>query len=146
MVHAPRYRLSFWLSIIAYIPLGYALAQRGGLLGGPGWPAPDPGQIIAYGAILLAFLAGGRWGGAITRAELRPWPFLGGWAIAALGVVAVFAEYRLGLALLLLGFAAQGGWDVMAAYAGHWPRTMIGQRRLLAFAVSLTLIGLFALG
>lgn len=147
MAYAPTFRLSLWLGLLAYAPLGYAVLSRWGIVAPQsGWPAISPEQVVAYGAVLLGFFAGGRWGGAITRAERSPWPYLGGVAIAGLGAVALFSGNQLGLALLLVGFSAQGGWDVMSAYAGHWPHAIIGQRRLLAFLISLTLLALLLLG
>lgn len=70
--------------------------------------------ILGYGALNLGFLGGIRWGLALTDRlgdeKVFIYAVIGG-CIAAISLVLPF---RLGLALLVVGFAGQGAWDVWA--------------------------------
>lgn len=127
---------------LAYLPFAYALGARLIEISTP-WPAPlADGQLAVLGGIVLAFLAGGQWGHEATRGRTHSWAYLGAAAIAGLGVAAAFFEPATALALLCVGFGAQGAWDVVSAYSGRWPKSMIGERRVFTFLMCLTVLGL----
>lgn len=97
--------LPLWLGLSGLLPFwGLALAQASGL--GFGWPAGTMANALAlYGATILSFLGGIRWGVAMGDAGGRPrayalsvLPQLAGWATLALP-----DPWRLaGLAVLIL--------------------------------------------
>lgn len=131
---------------LVYVPFAYGLAARMAMPAPP-WPAvPSDTQLSVFGGMALAFLAGGQWGQAVTRGQTLSRTYLAAPLIAGLGVVAAFVERDMALALLCVGFGAQGAWDVMSAYAGRWPNRLIGERRVFTFAICLTLLGLLFVG
>jgi hypothetical protein len=76
--------------------------------------------LRAYAIAILSFVAGVRWGGALS-AEGTPRillisviPCLAGW-------MSLFLSPVLALAILAMTFAAQGAWDVIAAQNGDLP-------------------------
>ena len=78
---------------------------------------------IVYGAIILSFLGGIRWGTAIgpyasSRQALEfPASVLGSLA----GLAAIFMPELLGIGLLISGFLMQALWDVTSVEAGRLP-------------------------
>lgn len=87
---------------------------------------------IIYGAIILSFLGGIRWGTAIgpydTGRQARDFAasVLGSLA----GLAAAFLPAIPALALLIAGFLMQGLWDVMSADAGRLP-AWFGRLRMI---------------
>lgn len=98
---------------------------------------PDAGLklISIYGALILSFLGGIRWGTAIgpydsNRQALE-------FSASVLGSLAGFAACFLpaipALALLIAGFLMQGLWDVMSVDAGRLP-AWFGRLRMILTA------------
>ena len=104
--------------------------------------------LIAYGAIILSFLGGIRWGTAIG-------PYDGGrqgreFGLSVLGslagLAAVFLPSLAGLTLLIAGFLLQALWDVTSAEAGRLPMWFGRLRMMLTAGAVVSLIaGLTAL-
>jgi hypothetical protein len=98
--------------------------------------------IIAYGAIILSFLGGIRWGTAIGPYDTRRQGLE--FSASVLGSLAGFAAIFIppvpALTLLITGFLMQGLWDVVSVEAGRLP-PWFGKLRMLLTAgavISLT--------
>ncbi len=97
--------------------------------------------LVVYGAVILSFLGGVRWGVAMARRHrdrrefaLSVLPSLAGWG-------AVFLAPPLALSVLAAGFMLQGGGDQSAAARGllpSWYGTLRG--RLSAVVVTSLLV------
>jgi len=101
---------------------------------------------LVYGAVILSFLGGIRWGTAIgPYGPPRPGrdfalsvvPSLAGWA-------APFLPPVIGLALLIAGFLLQALWDVIAAENGTLPPWFGSLRAALTTGVTLSLMVILA--
>jgi hypothetical protein len=98
------------------------------------WLTPDAGLrlIVVYGAIILSFLGGIRWGVALgpydTARQSRD--FAASVLGALAGLAAVFLPPVPALALLIAGFLSQALWDVTSAEAGRLPG-WFGRLRML---------------
>lgn len=98
--------------------------------------------VIAYGAIILSFLGGIRWGTAIGPYDTRRQGLeLSASVLGSLaGLAAVFLPQVPALTLLIAGFLMQGLWDVTSVEAGRLPQ-WFGKLRMLLTAgavISLT--------
>jgi hypothetical protein len=91
---------------------------------------------IVYGAVILSFLGGIRWGtaigpyGAWTQARdmgMSVLPSIAGW-------IAVLLPPSAGLCLLLIGFLLQALWDVIDVEEGRLP-SWFGRLRMMLTAV-----------
>ncbi|MGI4793042.1 MAG: DUF3429 domain-containing protein [Janthinobacterium lividum] len=105
--------------------------------------------LVAYGAVILAFLGGVHWGfglegsGTTTtsvqraRFGLGVLPSLLGWVALLL----VFLGYgRVALGLLVLGFFLTTMVEARASRAGHMPRGYMGLRWVLSSVVVVCLV------
>lgn len=99
---------------------------------------------LAYGAVILSFLGGVRWGNALgigggrhrsIALALSVLPALAGWTALALPPL-------LGVGLLIAGFLLQGQWDVMAADQGRLPGWFGKLRMLLTAAAVVSLLAM----
>jgi hypothetical protein len=105
---------------------------------------PDPGLklVTVYGAIILSFLGGIRWGTAIgPYGTRRQGMELAASVLGSLaGLAAVFIPAVPALTLLIAGFLMQALWDVTSVEAGRLPQ-WFGKLRMLLTAgavISLT--------
>jgi hypothetical protein len=85
--------------------------------------------MIAYGAVVLGFLGGVRWGAELVRQSPAPFRMaMAGLATApAWASLLVSAQQTLAIALVLAAGLAQLWWDVRAAQTGLlpvWTRTL----------------------
>jgi len=95
---------------------------------------------MAYGAVILSFLAAVHWGLALAREEAGDWRRLGLPVLPALtGWIALIIPNGAGLLLLCLGFAGVFFLDLQARRAGRLPAWYTGLRKLLTAAVLLAL-------
>lgn len=110
----------------------------------PGAELPFAGTVAdataVYGAVILSFLGGVRWGIAMAGRQrgLREFvysvlPSLVGWVAALLPPAAA-------MAVLAAGFLMQGGGDQRAAANGSLPLWYAALRRRLSAAVTATLL------
>ncbi|SOE18106.1 uncharacterized protein DUF3429 [Hoeflea halophila] len=91
--------------------------------------------FIGYGAVILSFMGGVRWGAALPPSAgpgaeqlmISVAPSLVAW-------LALLLERPWSLLLLLAGFALQGGWDVVSARNGALPG-WFGRLRLTITAI-----------
>lgn len=135
-------RLAWVLALCGLIP--FALAAVGLVVLGAGNPLAGPltDAFTTYGAVILSFLGGIRWGAAIRHGnpeeETAPdnmalvasvVPALAGWA-------ALFLTGTASIALLLLAFCAQGAWDSLSASSDRLPAWMSSLRITLTLSVA----------
>lgn len=101
---------------------------------------------IAYGAVILSFLGGIRWGvslGPVAARERRlnftlgVLPSLAGWAALMLPALP-------GLALLIAGFVLHALWDALAADAGRLPQWFGRLRMILTAGAVAALLAMLA--
>lgn len=98
--------------------------------------------IISYGAVILAFLGGVRWGTALgPYDEGRQGREFSASVLGSLaGLAAVFLAAVPALALLIAGFLMQALWDVMSVEAGRLPQWFGKLRMLLTAGAVISLI------
>lgn len=126
--------LPFWAAAAAF------------LFGGPISPIQALSVAVAYGAVILSFLGGIRWGAALGPIDeghrmraftLSVIPSLAGFA-------AFFTPPHLGLSILVSGFLLQALWDVTSTDQGLLPLWFGRLRIVLTLAATLPLIAMLA--
>jgi hypothetical protein len=99
--------------------------------------SPETGLKLAivYGAVILSFLGGIRWGTAIGPYDQRrqALEFSASVLGSLAGLAAAFLPAIPALALLIAGFLMQGLWDVMSVDAGRLP-AWFGRLRMILTA------------
>ena len=100
-------------------------------------PAKGLVLAIAYGAIILSFLGGIRWGTAIGPYDSRRQTLEFATSVVAslAGLTALFLPPLFALCLLIAGFLMQALWDVMSVEAGRLPQ-WFGRLRMMLTAVA----------
>ena len=98
--------------------------------------------IIAYGAIILSFLGGVRWGTALGPFDARRQglEFSGSVLGSLAGLAAMFLAAIPALALLIAGFLMQALWDVTSVEAGRLPQWFGKLRMLLTAGAVVSLV------
>lgn len=135
---APGSRLPFpalWLGLGGLIPFAACTAVA---LGGGPFSGLAEDALLAYGAVILAFLGAVHWGLALaapgdaaaarTRLTLGVLPSLIGW-------VALVAPNWIGFGVLVAGFAATWAAEETGARAGRLGSAYLWLRRGLTLAV-----------
>jgi len=106
--------------------------------------SPETGLqlVVVYGAIILSFLGGIRWGTAIGPYDAgRQAPEFAASVMGSLaGLSAAFLPAIPALALLIAGFLAQGLWDVMSVDSGRLPGWFGRLRMILTAGVVVALV------
>lgn len=106
--------------------------------------APDTGLKLAilYGAIILSFLGGIRWGTAIGPYDTgrQATEFSASVLGSLAGLAAAFLPPIPALALLIAGFLMQGLWDVMSVDAGRLPQWFGRLRMILTAGAVVSLV------
>ena len=126
------------LGALGLVPFG--LAAAGVVL----WPAGSPAELAAakallgYGAAILSFLGGVRWGNAlrITDAHAREHEFALAVLPALAGWFALLVPFFWAASLFTAAFAIQGLWDVGAAHRGELPAWYGRLRKRLTIVVT----------
>jgi hypothetical protein len=105
-------------------------------------PALGLKLIIGYGAIILSFLGGIRWGTAIGPYDTRRQglEFSASVLGSLAGLAALFIPPIPALTLLIVGFLMQGLWDVTSVEAGRLPGWFGKLRMLLTAGAVISLI------
>jgi hypothetical protein len=133
-------RVALVLGVVGALPFWAAAIA---LLTGSGLSAPRALAVaVAYGAIILSFLGGIRWGAALgPMAEGRRALEL---SLSVLPAMAGFASFFLapiiGVSLLIGSFFLQAMWDVASADRHQLPSWFGRLRALLSILVVLPLI------
>ena len=98
--------------------------------------------VVVYGAIILSFLGGIRWGTAIGPYDAgRQAPEFAASVMGSLaGLSAAFLPAIPALALLIAGFLVQGLWDVMSVDSGRLPVWFGRLRMILTAGVVVALV------
>jgi len=99
------------------------------------FPFANSGAFVlcAYGAVILSFLGGIRWGVAMQHASMiQDWRVVG-WAMvpSLLGWAALLVPPAIGLVLLVIGFVIQFIIDYRSTEAGITPPWFLSLRALL---------------
>lgn len=105
------------------------------------------GLLISYGAIILAFLGGVRWGTTIGPYDGRrqAFDFTASVLGSLVGLAALFLPVIPALTLLIAGFLVHALWDVRSVEAGRLPSWYGKLRMMLTAGAELSLIlGLIA--
>ncbi|MBU2533277.1 MAG: DUF3429 domain-containing protein [Alphaproteobacteria bacterium] len=117
--------------------LGLLLVLAPGLV--PLEPVVVERALIGYGALLLGFFGGVRWGLAIMDRRTDDTVFAISLLGAGLGLVALVLPFGFGLALLTVGFAGQGAWDVWAGQRRSIPEAYASGRAGVTLIICLLL-------
>lgn len=101
------------------------------------WSVVMADAFRTYGAVILSFLGGIRWGLAILGKPV-PARDLGFSVLPALAAwFSLFFQPVVSVAVLLLGFCAQGAWDSLSIHAGRAPQWFASLRITLTLLVAL---------
>lgn len=130
-------RLAWTLALAGFLPF---LLTAGGLLLLGKTNALHPVLADAfrtYGAVILSFLGGIRWGLALNGKPV-PAADLAFSVIPAIAAwISLFLAPAVSVAVLLLGFCAQGAWDSLSIHAGMAPAWFAKLRITLTLMVAL---------
>ena len=127
---------ALWLGGAGLIPFIAPVAAL--WLGSPAWREPAWAVLHGYAAIILSFLGAIHWGAALRESDTgRLWQAMG-WSVipALLAWVTLMLPHPHGVALLLLGFAAQYLMDRRAVAVGWLPFWYGRLRRVLTAGVA----------
>jgi hypothetical protein len=132
------------LGVAGALPFWFAAVNF--LIGGIVSPVQALSIAVAYGAVILSFLGGIRWGTALApideRRRMREMTLS---VIPSLvGFAAFFVPPHLGLSLLVSGFLLQALWDVTSADQGRLPRWFGRLRIILTILATVPLIAMLA--
>ncbi len=96
---------------------------------------------MAYGAVILSFLGGIRWGTGLSTPEESGQQFEFAFSVVSslMGWVSLLLSPLLGLALLIAGFLLQSLWDVLSVERGRLPQWFGRLRMLLTVGAVLSL-------
>ncbi|MBX2839434.1 MAG: DUF3429 domain-containing protein [Gammaproteobacteria bacterium] len=107
-----------------------------------------PVVLLTYGAVILSFLGGIRWGVAMQHdAMINSWPVVA-WAMvpSLLGWFALLIGAALGLVMLAFGFAMQFFVDYRSTHQGVTPAWFLSLRVVLtAGAIASLIVGWLAI-
>ncbi len=98
--------------------------------------------IIGYAALLLAFLGGVRWGIRIAGNAGTDQVYVLGAASALVGLITLVLPFGPAIAILTVGFAAQGAWDVWSGYRGTVPEPFARRRMNATLMACVVLIAI----
>ncbi len=132
---------ALWLGVAGLLPFWLPLL----MLSTPDESgAPSRALLIqmGYGAVILSFLGGIRWGAALKlpRGPLQATLFVLSVIPSLAGFVALLLPATVGLVLLIGGFLLQGVWDVQSAQRGELPPWYATLRAMLTTGAVLALI------
>ena len=132
---------ALWLGLAGLLPFWLPLLL---LHGDTELRVPSRALLIqmAYGAIILSFLGGIRWGAALKlpRGPLQSTLFVLSVLPSLLGFVALLLPVTVGLVVLIGGFLVQGVWDVQSAQQDELPPWYATLRAMLTTGAILALI------
>ena len=133
--------LALWLGLAGLIPFVTGAASLWANI--PLLP-PETGLKLAiiYGAIILSFLGGIRWGTAIGPYDSgrQTLEFSASVLGSLAGLAAAFLPAIPALALLIAGFLMQGLWDVMSVDSGRLPGWFGRLRMILTAGAVVSLV------
>lgn len=144
-VPQPDRALATRLGFAGLVPLGVLTIWLAGIPVEHVWRDMTIRLLIAYSAIVLAFLGGARWGIALggnypqtgRDIALAVLPALLGWAV-------LFIPANYAFVLLAVAFAAQGAWDTLSGQTGAVPSWFARLRMQLTAIAVIAMIVAFA--
>lgn len=151
-MNRPLPSLALLLGILGLIP--FVVCGLGALANPPPNDARALLALVAYGAVILAFLGGVHWGFALdadtaapadiqrARLGLGVMPSLVGWVALLLTFLGLD---RIGVLLLVLGFALTTIAEGRASRRGFMPRGYMGLRWVLSSVVIVVLVTVWVL-
>lgn len=95
--------------------------------------------MIGYGALILSFLGGVRWGLRLQGGAGSDLIFLIGIFGSVAGFFTLLLPYTFGLVVLTIGFALQGAWDV---WSNGVPELYSKLRSMMTWLVCLVLLAI----
>lgn len=144
--HQPDHlaRIGFRLALAGYLPFAALSIWLTGITADHPSHAFTLLLLTGYGAVILSFLGGVRWGIEVQRngetsgrtMVISMIPALIGFSAFAVPVPFVFA-------MLAVAFAAQGAWDSFSAHSGQVPQWYGKMRMVLTVLVCAALIVAF---
>jgi len=100
--------------------------------------------LLGYGALILSFLGGVRWGIRMQGGAGTDLTYLVGIAGSVLGFFTLLMPYVLGIAVLIVAFGAHGAWDVWSGFRGAIPRPYAQLRSMMTWLVCAALLAILA--
>lgn len=122
---------ALWLGLAGLVPFWLPLMP---LYGAPMMSADRALLLLlVYGAVILSFLGGIRWGAALKlpRGPLQSTLFVFSVLPSLVGFAALLLPAVAGLVLLITGFLIQGAWDVQSAQRNELPAWFATLRAIL---------------
>ena len=146
-MNRPLPSFALLLGILGLVP--FAVCGLGALANAPPNDLRALLALVAYGAVILAFLGGVHWGFALDadtaapsdvqrgRLGLGVLPSLIGWVAL---LIALLGFERIALILLVVGFALTTVVEARASRAGFMPKGYMGLRWVLSSVVVVILV------
>jgi Protein of unknown function (DUF3429) len=98
--------------------------------------------VLGYGVLVLGFLGGVRWGIRLQGGAGSDLTYVVGVLGSVLGFLILIMPYGFGVAVLTVGFCAQGTWDVWSGYQGGVPQGYARIRHAMTWVVCATLVAI----
>ncbi|MCD7059078.1 DUF3429 domain-containing protein [Pelagibacterium xiamenense] len=95
--------------------------------------------MLGYGAAILSFLGGVRWGVRLGSGAGSELTYVAGILGSILGFVTILMPVSIGLSMLIVGFVIYGIWDVWSGYTGALPSDYGRIRSVMTLLVCLIL-------
>jgi hypothetical protein len=135
---------AFRLALAGYIPFLALCAWLVAIADDHVWRADTILLLKAYGAVILSFLGGIRFGLAVAEDDEGLRPSLAGSVVPALVAwIGLWLPDPAAFALLAGAFAAQGAWDSISAHRGEAPAWFGRMRIVLTALVVLAMVAAF---
>lgn len=117
----PLQKTAWYLTLFGFLP--FAVLSIAMLVLGRAHPLFDvlTDAFRLYGAVILSFLGGIRWGLALNTQPASPPTIAISIIPAIIGWLAMFVPPVFSVGILLLAFCAQGAWDSTALHSGKGP-------------------------
>lgn len=139
MSHVPV----FWSRIVTLVALAGLIPFLAGLILTL-FPSLSPlsatifeRALIGYGALILSFLGGVRWGLRLQGGAGTDLTFIMGMFGSIAGFFTLLMPYTFGLVMLTIGFGLQGAWDV---WSGGVPEFYSRLRAMVTWLVCFILL------
>ncbi|WP_404406270.1 DUF3429 domain-containing protein [Pelagibacterium halotolerans] len=96
--------------------------------------------MLGYGAAILSFLGGVRWGVRLGSGAGSELTYVAGILGSILGFITILMPLNIGLGMLIFGFLVYGAWDVWSGYTGALPSDYGRIRSVMTLFVCLVLV------
>ena len=141
----PERRLATWLAAAGLAPIAVLSVWLAGIPADHIWRDISILLLASYGAIVLSFLGGSRWGLAVAgHGTERQRDLAVSMAPPLIGWLAFLLPPQYGFVVLAVAFAAQGAWDALAGQTGLLPLWFVRLRTYLTIGVVVGMIIAYA--